>query len=109
MLASRAGCLTGKEEVFILLGCHLKNQPRPQIYYIVLCCIILYYKHTHTHIHIYIYCTPRLLGECRKLHNEELNDRYSSPSIVWAIKSRRMRWAGLAARMGRGDVYTGFW
>jgi len=34
----------------------------------------------------------------RKLHNEELNDLYSSPNIVWAIKSRR--WAGHVARMG---------
>jgi len=30
-------------------------------------------------------------GECRKLHNEELNDLYSVPSIVWVIKSRRIR------------------
>jgi hypothetical protein len=29
--------------------------------------------------------------EWRKLHNEELNDWYSSPSIVWMIKSRRVR------------------
>jgi hypothetical protein len=39
-------------------------------------------------------------GECRKLHNEELRDLYSSPSIIRIIKSRRMRWAGHAARMG---------
>jgi len=32
--------------------------------------------------------------------NEELNDSYSSPNIVWVIKSRRMRWAGHVARMG---------
>jgi hypothetical protein len=47
-------------------------------------------------------------GEWRKLHNEELNDMYSSPIIVRVIKSRRMKWAGHLARMGRGDGYTGF-
>jgi hypothetical protein len=39
--------------------------------------------------------------ECRKLHNEELNDLYSSNNTVRVIKSRRMRWAGHVARMGR--------
>jgi hypothetical protein len=39
-------------------------------------------------------------GEWRKLHNEELNNLYSLPSIVWVVKSRRMRWAGHVARMG---------
>ena len=34
------------------------------------------------------------------MHKEELNDLYSSPNIVWVIKSRRMRWAGHVARMG---------
>ena len=36
----------------------------------------------------------------RRLHNEELNDLYSSPNIVRVIKSRRMRWAGHVACMG---------
>ena len=43
--------------------------------------------------------TP-VTGEWRRLHNEELNDLYSSPNTVRVIKSRRMRWAGHVARMG---------
>ena len=39
-------------------------------------------------------------GEWRRLHNEELNDMYSSPKIVRVTKSRRMRLAGHVARMG---------
>jgi hypothetical protein len=40
-------------------------------------------------------------GGCRKLHNDELHNLYSSPSIIRIINSRRMRWAGHVARMGR--------
>jgi hypothetical protein len=45
-------------------------------------------------------------GKWRKLHNEELNELYSSPNIVRVIKSRKMRWARHVARMGeRIGVY----
>jgi hypothetical protein len=39
-------------------------------------------------------------GEWRKLHNEELNDLYSLPTVVWVVNSRRMRWAGHVAHIG---------
>jgi hypothetical protein len=42
----------------------------------------------------------------RKLHNEQLNDLFSSPNTVRVTKSRRMKWAGVC---GRGEAYTGFW
>jgi len=45
-------------------------------------------------------------GEWRKLHDEELNDLYSSPNIARERESRRMRWAVHVARMGdRGGVF----
>jgi hypothetical protein len=40
-----------------------------------------------------------------KMHNEELRYLYSSPSIIRIIKSRRMRWAGHMARMGRRGTH----
>ena len=41
--------------------------------------------------------------EWRELHNEELNDPYRSPNIIWLIESRRMRWAGHVALCGGGE------
>jgi PAS domain-containing protein len=49
-----------------------------------------------------------VIGEWRKRHNEDLNDMYSSPNIIRMVTSRRMRWAGHVAWMGRGYLYTGF-
>jgi len=49
---------------------------------------------------IFVPRRDEVTGEWRRLHNEELNDLFSSPNIVRVIKSRRMRWAGHVARMG---------
>ena len=46
--------------------------------------------------------------EWRILHNEELGDLYYLPNVVRVVKSRRMRWAGHVAPMGRGEVCAGF-
>ena len=46
----------------------------------------------------------------RRLYDRELRELYavySPPSIILVIKSRRLRWAGHEARMGRGEVHIG--
>jgi hypothetical protein len=48
-------------------------------------------------------------GGWRKLHNEELHNLYSSPSIIRMIKSRRMRGVGHVARIGRRGMHIGYW
>jgi hypothetical protein len=46
--------------------------------------------------------------EVWRTHSEELSDPYSSPNIIRLIKSRRMRWPGLVARLGeRKEVWWG--
>jgi hypothetical protein len=50
--------------------------------------------------------SDEVTGEQRKLHNEEVHDLYSSPSVIRAIKSRRMRWAEHVARTeGKRNAY----
>jgi hypothetical protein len=41
-----------------------------------------------------------VIGGWRGLHNKELNNLYSSPSIIRMLKSRRMRWAGYIDELG---------
>jgi hypothetical protein len=45
----------------------------------------------------------------KKSYNDELYSLYSLPHIARVIKSRRMRWEGHVARMGKGEVFTVFW
>ena len=47
-------------------------------------------------------------GELRKLHNEELNDLYSTHNAIQVFKPRRMRWARHAVRRERRGVYRVF-
>jgi hypothetical protein len=43
----------------------------------------------------------KVTGEWKRLHNEQLNNLYSSPNIIRVAKSRRMIWAGRVACLGR--------
>ena len=51
----------------------------------------------------------KVMGQWRRLHNEELNDLYCSPNIVLVIKSRILRLAGHVARMGEESGCIGSW
>jgi hypothetical protein len=46
-----------------------------------------------------------VIGGWRELHNEELHNSYSPPSIIRAIKSIRLRWAAYVADMGENNSY----
>jgi hypothetical protein len=48
-------------------------------------------------------------GGWRKLHNEELRDLYSSPSLIMVIESRRMIWARHVSRMRRRGMHVCYW
>jgi hypothetical protein len=50
-----------------------------------------------------------IIGDWRKLHNEELNDLCSSQNIIRMIKSMRMRGVGHIAHMGEKGMHAGFW
>jgi hypothetical protein len=58
-------------------------------------------------------CGPKreeVMEGWRKLHNEDLCDLYSLPSIIRIMKSRRMRWTGHMAKMGeKRNVYESYW
>jgi hypothetical protein len=53
--------------------------------------------------------SDEVTGEWRKLHNKELHDLYSSPSIIRIIMSRRTRWAGHVTRMGEKRTAYRYW
>jgi hypothetical protein len=59
-----------------------------------------YIKEDMTMNNVQNYDRDGVTGELRKVHNEELRDLYSSPSIIRIMKARRMRWTGHVARMG---------
>jgi hypothetical protein len=40
---------------------------------------------------------------------KELHNLYSSSSTIRMMNSRRIRWVGHVARLGRRGMYTGYW
>jgi hypothetical protein len=49
------------------------------------------------------------MGGWRKLQNKELHDLYSLSSIIRIMKTRRMKWVGSVALMGRRGMCIGYW
>jgi len=91
-----------------------QQDPNPHILYTYVCMCVCVCVCVCVYIYIYIYISLRkerrlrmsenrvlrkifgpkrdeVTGEWRKLHNEELNDLYSTPNIARVIKSRKMR------------------
>jgi hypothetical protein len=50
-----------------------------------------------------------MTGGWRKLHNRELYNLYSSPSIIRMIKSRRLKWVGHVTRKRRNGMHMRYW
>jgi len=57
---------------------------------------------------IFVPKSNEIIEEWRKLHNEELNDLYTSPKVSRLLKPRRMRWEGHVARTGESRCIQGF-
>jgi hypothetical protein len=66
-----------------------------------MCRVLLIYVFKNRVLRIFGPKTDEIIGSWRKLHNEELHNLYSSPNIIRMIMSRRMRWAGHIACIGK--------
>jgi hypothetical protein len=96
----------------------LSKNVRIRIYHAIILSVVLYWYQILREEHILRVFENKVLmrifglkkyevtGGCRKVHNEELHDLHSSPSIIRIIKLRRTRWAWHVARMGeKRNVY----
>jgi hypothetical protein len=89
----------------LLLSRHVKIK----IYKSIILPVVLYGCETWLLRRIFLPKRDEVTGGWRKLHDEELHNLYSSPSIIRMIMFRRMRWAGHVAQMGRTGMHIGFW
>jgi hypothetical protein len=58
---------------------------------------------------LFVHKRDEVRGEWRRLPKNKLYALYSSPNIIRGIQSRRRKWAGYVARMGKGGVDAGVW
>jgi hypothetical protein len=113
---------TIQSRTFCLLVCCLKTKTKIRIYKTIILPVVLYGCETWSltlreehRLRMFENRVLRIIfgpkrdevtGGWRKLHNE-LHNLYSSP--IKMIKSRRMRWTGHVARMGRSEMHIGYW